>query len=299
MPEPPALLLDGARDVIEDLTRAIENREHDLASVYLEVFTRYREELQLAFLQHSLVPEPTPTEPGEEPQPIRRQWAGMAVSRATVLQPLLDSFQALLDALYEQSTDIFDEMLAATAEDGFERELWFLAEAGLDVDPYWDAMPEDWSALVEADTLGGVGWDARLLMWNALTAQKVRRWLSATTLSGATWEDTLMGLSALTNEHTDHVLGLLESEVFRAFAMGSAVALLAAERDHGRIRELWISRLLWGDLSVCSICKAKHLTITADRPIHDSHPGCRCIKVPFPDGFSATPVPYTTFLGER
>jgi FAD/FMN-containing dehydrogenase len=51
------------------------------------------------------------------------------------------------------------------------------------------------------------------------------------------------------------------------------------------------------DPLVCPVCAAKHMTVTSDRPVDHSHPGCRCIKVPMPRNFTpVAPLSFESFL---
>ena len=124
--------------------------------------------------------------------------------------------------------------------------------------------------------------------------------MHASIVGGHSLDDTLAGLNRITDSFTGRVQGLVENEMVRAFDTGGDIALQAVGDDHA-VTEVWVTR---ADRLVCGICAPRHMKVTALQPITDSHPGCRCRKVPVPDDFTYTDVDYddlfdSAFGGER
>jgi hypothetical protein len=109
---------------------------------------------------------------------------------------------------------------------------------------------------------------------------------------GRTLDDTLLGVDGAFATFNGRVAGLVGNELHRAAAAGADIALTAARRDHDII-EVWVTT---GDHLVCPICEALHLTVTRKQPVTDSHPGCRCWKVPIPANYQPNSLSYAAFL---
>lgn len=302
MRDVPALLRDAARETLQELQALSAAHTYETAQTHAELFRRYRDELQELFLLASVLPEPEPVEDPEDLVPIRRRWDGVRFRQEG--RDTLDSFAALLDALRSSQIEDFTRTLTQAADDGYDRQLWMLALGGLDTGELLDSAPtspEAWEELLRSDGFNGMDWEDRLATWTRLTQEKGQKWIQAAATSGFTWEDTLAGFDPITRAHTQHVAGLIDNEVHRAFSYGAGLALLASRRElEAEIAELWLARMdVTGEPEprVCPVCRKKHMTVTTDRPVDDSHPGCRCIKVPVPLNF--TPVAPLSFESFR
>jgi hypothetical protein len=305
VPDVPALLEDAARDTLDALQQLIGARSQELADAHADAFSQYRRELEAAFLAYSLLPEAQPFDPDDPPPVLRRQWNALAFKQSGRDQETFESFQALLDTLRDIDTEEFQATLAEAADDGYARELWMLALGGVEeAASLLDLTPEDWEVTILDAGFDDVDWEQRLGTWVNVTQDKMRRWLTATTIGAAVWADTTDGFDGLASQFTQRVTGLLGNEIFRAFSLGALVALATAERELGiDPASVWLCRTTADgtpDPLVCPICRPLHLTVTDKRPIDDTHPGCRCIKVPVAQPFAATaPLPYESFLRQE
>jgi hypothetical protein len=285
VPDVPAHLRDAARETLEALEQLIQARGQALANHHADTFEEYRRDLESAFLTYSFLPEPTPFDPSEPPPLIQRQWNPLTFHRQGQAEAL-ESFAAMMDVLQEVDADDFRETLDDAADEGYARELWMLQLAGMDTEALADFVPGDWDATLRDSAYAGQDWETRLTAWNTSTTDKMRRWLTALALAGGVWAETSENYARLMRQHTGHVAGLLANETFRAFTTGAMVGVAVAERALGvAIPEVWLCRTdATGrpDPLVCPVCKPLHMTVTTLRPVDDTHPGCRCIKVPLP-----------------
>lgn len=283
VPEP---LTAGAFVALEALEQYTRGSLADLDQWHKEMFRAYREDLAAYFRRYSkpgrtLDPDTTPPD----------VWAIEAV-QSRVPVDLATSFAELSEALYNEDTDAMADWLDDALVEGHQRELWLLALGGLDVDEYRDAlMPEeeeDRLTLLLALGLFGASWLSRRAAWRDDVTGKVTRWVEASIVGGRTLDETLTGFDRITETFTGRVKGLVENEMVRAFDSGGGLALEAVEQDHD-ITEVWVTR---DDPLVCGICKPRHMKVTPLQPITDSHPGCRCRKVPVPVDYEPTDVDY-------
>ena len=285
MPDVPAHLRDAARETLEALEQLMQVRGRALANHHADTFEQYRNELEAAFLRYSEIPTPAPFDPRETPPTFQRQWNPIAFRRQGQAE-VLESFAAMMDVLREVDADDFRETLDDAADEGYARELWMLQLAGIDTEALADFGPDDWEATLRDNAVDQQDWESRLAVWNGSTTNKMRRWLVALAVAGGAWGDTVGGYARLMQQHTGRVSGLFSNETFRAFTTGAMVGLASASRMLGtEIPEVWLCRSdATGrpDPLVCPVCKPLHMTVTTLRPIDDTHPGCRCIKVPLP-----------------
>jgi hypothetical protein len=296
VPDLPDLLRDAARDTLEALQQLMLVRGQALADHHADTFEQYRRDLEAAFFAYSELPEPATFDPRDPPPVIERQWNPLAFHRQGQAETL-ESFAAMMDVLREVDADDFRETLDEAADEGYARELWMLSLAGMDTEGLVDFVPDDWEATLRDGSVEGQDWESRLQTWNATTTDKMRRWLTATALAGGVWAATREGYTRLMQQHTGRVAGLFANETFRAFTAGAMVGLETARRELGVvIGEIWLCRTDASgrpDPLVCPVCKPLHMTVTTLRPIDDTHPGCRCLKVPVPAEYRPTAVPYS------
>lgn len=293
----PALLVDAAREALDALEQTITAATFELEQRHADVFADFRSRLEALFLRHSILPKPEPAEPGDAPKAIVPRWNPLTARRGGMLDAVKQLFAELMVQLGQADTEQFSSAFDDMAEQGFDRSLWQMALAGLDTGPYVEAEPEDWSERLLDDTLNGQNWQDRLGVWGDVTTDKVSRWVGSSILGGLSLSDTLDGFSRMAVGHTQRIAGLFDNEAFRAFSLAGLVAMTLVANDHP-LDTLWVARTMPGgqlDLKVCPICAAKHLTVTRDRPVDDSHPGCRCIKVQVPEDFVPTPQSFESF----
>jgi hypothetical protein len=291
--EVPPPLSEGALIALDALEQFARGSVADLDQWHREMFLQYHEELEQYFRRYAT--------PGRRLDPDRTPpdvWSIAAV-QDRVPDDLATSFEALSEALYDTDVAAMEDWLDDALIEGHQRELWLLALSGLDIEPYLDSLPkdeDDRSALLLALGVLGVSWLARRAAWRDDITRRVSGWVRGSIIGGQTLEGTLDGFDRLTDTFTDRVQGLVENELVRAHSTGGEVALTAAQQDHA-IAEVWLTRTKPGDprtpdALVCGICAPRHMKVTPLQPITDSHPGCRCRKVPVPTDFEHTDVAY-------
>lgn len=288
VPEP---LSDGAREALKVLEQYTQTELADLDEWHKDLFREYRDELELYFMQYS---ESRGLD--EEGRPRPAVW-GFGAVQARVGDLLTQSFAELSDALYNEDVAAMDDGLDDAMVEGSQRELWLLATGGVDIDPYRDALPSrkhDRSLLLLGLGVLGMNWMARRARWRDDSVGRVSQWVRASVAGGRTLSDTLQGYDNLTEQFTGRVKGLYADELKRSFDVGVDVTLTAARKDHA-IAEIWLTR---DDRLVCPICAALHKKVTPLQPITDSHPGCRCEKVPVPENYRKTDVGYDDLFKE-
>jgi hypothetical protein len=284
---PPLTLTAGAFAALQALEAYTRGSLADLSEWHREMFLAYREDLAALFRRYS--------RPGRQTDPDRAPpdvWALEAL-QDRVPRDLAESFAELSEALYVEDTDAMEEWLDAALTEGHQRELWLLAMAGLDIDDYREGttLPdteEDRAILLLTLGLFGASWMARRAAWRDDVTRRVGAWTEAAIVGGMTLDDTVAGFDRITDSFTGRVEGLVENEMLRTFDAGGDIALTAAQEDYA-ITEVWVTR---ADRLVCGICAPRHMKVTPLKPVTDSHPGCRCRKVPVPADFEYTDVAY-------
>jgi hypothetical protein len=281
-PEP---LSAGALVALEALEQYTRGSLADLDEWHKAMFAAYKEDLAAYFRRYA--------QPGRvrDPDTLPPDVWAIAAVQDRVSGDLATSFAELSEALYLEDTDAMEEWLDDALVEGSQRELWLLALGGIDIDEYRDALPEeaeDRSLLLLTLGVLGASWLARRASWRDDVTQKVTRWTEASIVGGRTLDETLAGFDRITDTFTGRVKGLVENEMVRAFDAGGGLALEAVAQDHD-LTEVWVTR---ADVLVCGICAPRHMKVTPLQPITDSHPGCRCRKVPVPADFVYTDVAY-------
>ncbi len=294
--EAPALLRQAAGTRLQlygehefDLTQQIRDS-------YREPLTSYREMLQAYFLSRfgdNLAPPKRLADGTIDPTwTPEATWDLARAARLGTLDELTGSFDDLIDAIHDPLDDLFDEELADGYEESYDLGLWSLYLGGIDstkADP-----PPDRSRIkrvLMAAGIAGLGYPQRLGAWGADVKGRYRSRMRGLIASGATGMETLDAFDQVTQTYVGRVEGLGQNELFRAYSVGAADAVAPYKQDLEG--EVWLTR---EDGAVCPICAAKHLTITDDQPIANSHPGCRCRKVPIPLNYNAQPIDYVGFL---
>jgi hypothetical protein len=165
-----------------------------------------------------------------------------------------------------------------------------LALGGVPITP--DAPSRDMTrrALLAAG-VAGLAFPDRLNVWTNDARQKWGSMLRADVARGAELGETVDHLILTGEGLMGRVLGLSQNELHRGYLLGTDLAFAQHERYIGG--SIWVTR---NDPLVCELCISKHMTLTEDIPIEDSHPNCRCVKVPWLFTMSGTPVDYVGFL---
>lgn len=250
----------------------MQRREFSLSSTLYGQFATYFEsfaqELSRDFLQLFVAPYP------EMPAGSARWQAGDPATIAAVAD-LSDRFVQGLAAVESEALAAMDEDLPDAFTAGYEQALWELQQLGLEdaLDAEDAGDPEEILAILTGASIGGVPYGARLAAWTGLGQSKFQQALRTSVAGGYSLDDTLALYGASVGAVSQGAAGLGGNELFYAAALGSAAAFAL----FGAI-EVWLTR---EDERVCPICAALNRTITRKLPVRDSHPGCRCDKVPW------------------
>lgn len=287
MAEAPDLLKLSVREGTKALEKEERQAGEDMRAFYAPLFRSYREELRRAFLGHFVL---KPVEPGAPPVTV---WDPLVLMDPEAEFPDLSQ---LSEALAEESDEFIEGTLDEAMEEGHRRELWLLGLGGLDPLPYADSLPDSnrRAELLLVGGIAGLSWRERLRAAARDFEQRTTRWVSGSVRGGRSLDDTLDGVDRMGAQFANRATALVGNEMYRAFGSGAAIALAAARRDHD-ITEVWVTR---EDKIVCPLCAALHLTVTLKQPVTDSHPACRCGKVPVPVGFTPTAKSYREFQRE-
>lgn len=293
--KPPDLLAMGTLEALQALEAEAMQGSLRIKSLHEERFRSFRDKLRRFFLGHFVLTR-------QAELPSVQTWDPLTTQRDGTLRQLVTEFRDDVAAAAEDDDQLIEEDLDGAMVEGHNRELWLLAMGGL---PAWnyDALPEEDVRLdmLLAAGVAGVSWRTRLDRWQDLTDRRGAQWLRASVVGGRSLDETEQGLDATERQFSTRVTGLYENELWRAHLLGARLARELVQREFA-LEEVWLAResrpgVL--DPLVCPICEALHLTVTALEPVTDSHPGCRCRKVPVPAGYQPTPMSYAEFLTRR
>lgn len=203
-----------------------------------------------------------------------------------------DSFDHISKAIDKELDEDLGEQLTDEYDESYLFALWELNSYGVDVSDV--PPPPDRKRILALLLLGGIeglNYRDRLHTWGDTYRQKFREWVRSSARIGRDYDGTIGGARRIMQSWQGRVEALAGDELHRASTGGTrdAWALLPGIVSE----EVWLTR---EDPLVCPICAAKHLTITRDQPIRDSHPRCRCIKVPILLDLKGQPVDYVAFL---
>jgi rubrerythrin len=274
------------RKAIERSFRESRARERELSQELDDLFgpitDSYLEELTGHFF----------TNFGKDIDPSTKQpiWSLTTAKENDSIEDLSESYRDMMNSLQDEAIDIMDEELTSELEESFDYGLWSLYQSGVDVDEVegLGGFDERKAMLLAAGVLG-VSYVGRLRKATSVAKSKFLSWLRATITGGRPFADTVEGFTRIMKSHQARVTKLAENENHRSFLLGIDQA---TERAKGQLAgTVWLARP-----NACPICSPRHLTITGLIPISDSHPNCRCIKVPIALDYHGRPVNYAGFL---
>lgn len=254
-----------------------------LDDLYSPLFRQYRAELQGHFYQHYS---------DSIDQKTKKPVWDMSIARKRRTIPVLtESFKDLADSSNTEAARLLDEELADELEESYEYALWGIYQNGIDI-PLEESSLGDFDAkklLLIAAGVAGLSYLDRLKVASSVAKGRFMTWLRATISGGRSIDDTLQGYDAITNSLQTRVKKLAENETHRALVLGSDQASHVFRAQ--LFGQVWLARP-----DSCETCLPLNLTITAMLPISDTHPGCRCYKVPMPIEYSGRPTDYVSFL---
>lgn len=267
----PPLLEQSITEKIAELQRRELDFGWEVTHPYEEYLLSWRERIERFFLQSFVT--------SQRPDRVQH-WDLVTAQQA--------GFPQLLNPMLDELSDITEDMVDVGEEREQEAFLlgalygrWQLALGGVD-DP---DVP--WPRYVAA-AIGGLAFAPRARAWAGVYREKLGGMFAMAQAQQGTLLDTMAQFDALITGFTGRIGQLARNQWYFSTVTGEQAAMKPF-RD--RVGELWLIR----DERACPICKALHLTVTTKVPIKDSHPSCRCIKVPLATNFTPTPVSFTAF----
>lgn len=221
------------------------------------------------------------------------RWDAVSALRSDVAATVNDRYIAATDDILDETELTSDDELDESFLQGWYFGLWDIYQAGGDVDIAVPPTSEAIEAAIAGAAIGGLSLMERARRWIGDSRLKHSTGVRAVILSEETLPGTLQWYDGIASVLTNRVSSLVVGEIHRAFELGQASAVgLFPDMLLG---EVWVTR---EDAQVCPRCQALHLTVTDLKPIVDSHPNCRCFKVPIVDGAGSRPIDFTLFMQE-
>lgn len=282
MPEIDGTTLQSAYQKIIALQQREWSAVERFNGFYRRLTQSYRKELEEAFYRYFVFPA------GGTPH-----WDALAATQADVAGTLEDQFEETLQDLAEETEAATDTELEEAFLQGWYYAMWDVYQAGHDVGDVDPPDSEAINAVLVGAAIGGLTLIDRARRWLGEARLKHQMGIRAITRTDQTLPDTLTWFNGVDAFLQQRVSGLIESEVHRAFELGQRSAVHAF--PNLLLGEVWVTRQ---DLAVCPLCRSRHMTITDLKPITDSHPGCRCFKIPLLEGAGTRPVDFEFFLSE-
>jgi hypothetical protein len=221
-------------------------------------------------------------------------WDLPAVRREKVEEALLALFETGMVEAEQELGGLLDAELEETYEEHYWMALWGAYQEGYDVPADAEVDRPSILPLLAATAFGGITYQQRLRFWFAAAREKYRRSLHASLVSGDTLARTIQWFEGIGAFLQGRVSTLILNEVAQASQQGQddAIGLFGADV----IGEVWVTRQ---DPYVCATCEELHGTVTTLIPRIDTHPGCRCVKIPvLAGGLTARPIDFEWFLNE-
>lgn len=245
--------------------------DRSIREMYRAVFPDFMEELDRYFLD-SMVLKTSRSGP-------EQVWDFFKAATNYVVPELTEAYSEMVDAAEDEAVDLLDEGLTDGFTEGYLLGLWQLENLG--VDGVFDAEPpptsEQAKNLLAVLGIAGITYQNRVNHWTANYKAKASRWIRGAVFTESTREETVTALGHINETLVNRIAALGRDELYRAYNLGQSVAF---QQFQGFIAgEIWLTR---EDERVCPVCKPLHMRITWHEPIKDTHPACRCIKVPIP-----------------
>jgi hypothetical protein len=208
--------------------------------------------------------------------------------RNGVIQDLSSDAHESLAAAADDVTDDMQSVMVDAYQDGYAMAAFDMYRGGLatadqleeQLDPPTPEHVHHWGRNA---AIAGVALAARIRRWMGDTTVRNRLVLNAAAGQGSTLPETQLQIETLGEQLANRLGTLGTAELQRAFYAGQRLALTQLFGDvvpAALQGDLWLTRR---DNKVCPICWALHGTITTLEPVDDTHPGCRCVKVPLLD----------------
>jgi hypothetical protein len=210
----------------------------------------------------------------------------LAVARSNgVDQDLTTEAVSQLGAMEDELASDIETEVEDSYESGFLFALWDLYRSGVideaDIEEGIEFPDEDtFDGWLTLSAIGGLTIADRLGRWIRDAQLKARQGVRAAIARELSLNDTGLMLETLADQASGRIGILAGSEIQRSFYSGQTDALrqaLGPLYDTLVVGEMWWTRL---DGAVCQICATLHGQVTPLVPIDDSHPGCRCRKIP-------------------
>lgn len=194
----------------------------------------------------------------------------------------------LLDTLEQDLETELTERVQETYRDGYLMVLWDLYRSGAidETDLEDTELPDeqDFNLFLSASVIAGITMAGRLRRW--INDAKLRMSSGLMTALGRemTLNDSLFMFETLGDQSVSRFQLLGQAELQRAFGWGQREALsdMFGEDTYQSLvaGEIWLTRR---DFRVCQLCASLDGQFTSLIPVDDTHPGCRCVKVPVLD----------------
>jgi len=279
----PGLLAQSVAEALLDFQRRQNDLADELRNLYKPLIKDFRRELQETFLSYFSYNVPKDAE-----QPV---WEP-AIARKKVVPLILKSYNSMVDAAGEEAASLMDDSLDLAYVQSYNRHLWILDQSGIPViDDEGAGSSLTRRALLIAGGIAGLSYLDRLRRASSVSKSFFSKVLKASISQASTLTDTLDGLEKVTRTMVQRIVSLGNNESKRAYLLAGEV--VRSKYEVNLMGEVWISR---GDSRVCLVCATLHLTITSLAPIDDSHPGCRCVKVPIAMNYQGQPIDFVGFL---
>ncbi len=209
------------------------------------------------------------------------KWDFAKTKTAGIDRELLQDGNDALDTLGEDVKDDLDQEVGDGYKDGWLAMMWdgyrhgYVSDEEVADTPAPDEDATD--AWVLAAAMGGLALGDRVGRWIGNTKIRLKTGLNA----AMGREMSLAGTGLVIETLADQLAGQLDllgtSELQRAFTGGMETVKGLFDGRLAGVESVWLTRQ---DGAVCPICAALHGVVTVLEPVSDSHPGCRCVKVP-------------------
>lgn len=274
MADVPDLLQTGVRETIQALQAEELSLSAQLRNAHRARFRSYREQLRRWFLSYFvLVPNRE-----DEKAPPKQVWDTLKVVRDGLPEEASLQLRRTLGDSFDEDALLLEDALDNNYLVGWQRQLWLLALAGVVI----SQLPEESPASLDALT--------RLSHWYSKAHYQTSQQVRAAMLTGGNLPDTLGVLDLQLESLTGRVDALIGNEAFIAARRGADDVLSYVTEAYV---DVWLTE---DDELVCPICRPLHLTVTTLQPLVDTHPGCRCWKVPVPARYEANPIAYEDYI---